>query len=398
MPPTRAIIEAPNPKIFRQNGEALAHHDLSFRARSAIEPGIQKELQAIDLNEATGPEKLLHDLNKYGFAILETDATAKHTISKTFNALESFLTTNSLSVKRQFGESNTEIDADYREPKKPIEGSRPFEHISGQRPFFFDSKYETRWPSSSAELKKLSIELIGLLEGVSQKVLKHISKLFGVQSDFFKDIAHESNQSTLRMIHCISDNEFASNQQAYVDANSKDDKRKGRPENDCVKIHTDWGLITLLPTATAEGLEFWFDDKENSDGRNSGWVELKSKPGQLILMPGNVSDIISRGKLRSIPHRVIRKGDQDRYSLAYFTEVKRGVNIDKLKDELQVPGVEPNAVSFYEQNVRPHLVDGHPITSDNYLMYLLEGKNWSPSDELIAAAAKLGLKLSRKEK
>lgn len=389
------IETPPDPRIYRQDGEALAREDLSFRKRSHIEPQIKSQLTAINLNSQGGPERFLADLNKYGFAILETDDQAKRTIANTFEAFKKFCTENDLKTKKVLGTFSPEIDAEYRAPKKPVEGSRAFEHITGQRPFFFDDKYDSRWPEASVELKALSKNYINLFESISQQVLEHIAVLLGANKDLFKDKAYDSDQSTLRMIHCISDKELRSNADKYFDDKSKDDKHKNRPENDCVKIHTDWGLITLLPTASNKGLEFWYDDKENPDGRNSGWVQLNSKKGQIIVMPGNISDIISRGELRSIPHRVISQGDTDRYSLAYFTELKSGVDVDQLKESLSKPGDE--RVSFYEQEIRPHLKPGHPITAENYLMYMIEGGNWQPSDEVIAAADKLGLVLKSKD-
>jgi hypothetical protein len=171
------------------------------------------------------------------------------------------------------------------------------------------------------------------------------------------------------LIHCISENEQRRNSHAYFDVNSKTKTAWKGEENSCVGIHTDWGLITLLPTATAQGLEFWYDDKAGQ-GANSGWVQLKSKPGELIVMPGNVAEILSGGKLRSVPHRVISKGD--RFSMAYFTEVSKDTNIDKHKQKLIESGaIGSSAVSLFEKEVRPYLT--HPdkaLTGENYLLYM----------------------------
>jgi isopenicillin N synthase-like dioxygenase len=239
-----------------------------------------------------------------------------------------------------------------------------------QRPYFLDEKYNQAWVAADAQMLKSSFqEMANLLETKSQEVLNHLGNLFQLEQGSFAKLGKETDQSTLRLIHCISETEQRRNPRAYFDAESKTKTGREGEANGCVGIHTDWGLITLLPTATAQGLEFWYDDKEGQ-GANSGWVQLKSKPGELIVMPGNVAEILSGGKLRSVPHRVISEGN--RFSMAYFTEVSKDTNIDQHKQKLIESGaINLDAKSLFEEEVRPYLTHpDQPLTGENYLLYM----------------------------
>jgi isopenicillin N synthase-like dioxygenase len=359
----------PDPRIYNFQNQKVSFDDLRVLTRSPIETEIQKQIQAIDLH--SNPQQLMHDLETYGFAVLDTNGEEKADIKKVFEQAEHYLKNTALAKKVNLSANDASVDAQYR--RASISGDktyRPIESMAFQRPYFLDEKYDDAWKAADAQTLKTSFqEMANLLETKSQEVLTHLGNLFKLEPGSFAQLGKETDQSTLRLIHCISETEQKHNPNAYFDINSKTKTTREGEANGCVGIHTDWGLITLLPTATAQGLEFWYDDKAGQ-GANSGWVQLKSKPGELIVMPGNVAEILSGGKLRSVPHRVISKGD--RFSMAYFTEVSKDTNIDHHKQKLIESGaIDSGAESLFEKEVRPYLTHpDQPLTGENYLLYM----------------------------
>lgn len=361
----------PDPRIYIYQGKPVSFDDIKSLGRSPIEREIQNNLRAINLS--ANPNQLTHDLETYGFAIIDTTDTEKQNIETVFQQAKTYLKETDLSDKEQLTYGDPSIDAEYKRAKQAEQknnGYRSQEHITTPRPYIFDRQYDSQWQEAKASDLRLAFHTIAnLLETKSQEVLEHLAKLFKLDSDFFKKVGYETDQSSVRLIHCISEQEQAKSRNKYFD----NDSRKGslantEPNNSCIGIHTDWGLITLLPTATAPGLEFWYNDTK-ANGNNSGWVSLKSKPGQLIVMPGNVAEIISGGKLKSVPHRVISSGD--RFSLAYFTEVKKDTNIDQLKQNFMDQAKVENKISLFEDEVRPYLVNPEQaLTGENYLLYM----------------------------
>ncbi len=362
----------PDPRIYIHQAKAVSFDDIKTLGRSPIESQIQNKLTAIDLKQ--NPQQLIDDLSTYGFAIIDTENTQKETIAQAFTTAQNYLTRTELSDKKLLSLDDPSTDVRYRAARTPEQqdnGYRPIEDIVAQRPCIFDEQYSDSWDKAKAsDLKHAFQDIAHLLEAKSQEILEHVAKLLQLSPNFFEDFGYETDQSTVRLIHCISHQEQTQGSSKYFDSTTKAaTPRREEPNDSCVGIHTDWGLITLLPTATAAGLEFWYNDAENN-GQNSGWVQLRSKPGQLIVMPGNVAEIISGGRLKSIPHRVISKGE--RFSLAYFTEVKKDTDIDKVKQELiKQSSIDATKVSLFEDEVRPYLTSpDQALTGENYLLYM----------------------------
>ena len=385
----------PDPRVYIYRGEPVSFDDIKGLERSPIEAEIQEKIKAVNLDG--NPQALIDDLSKYGFSIINTNDAEKEKISGSFAAAKTYLQGSSLESKKRLSLNDPSIDAEYRAPKKEEQkgsGYRSIENIVAQRPYVFDEQYKENWQDAgAADLRLVFQELSNLLEIKSQDVLKHIEASFQLPTGSFTDSGHETDQSTLRLIHCISEEEQTGNTSKYFNAETRSKSFSAEePADSCVGIHTDWGLITLLPTATNQGLEFWYDDTENN-GRDSGWVKLDSKEGELIVMPGNIAEIISGGKLKSIPHRVISEGG--RLSYAYFTELGKKTNIDQLKQNFRDKGLTEDRVSLFEEEVRPYLTDPEqPLTGENYLLYMKHRNTYDPKQGLIDYAREQGLFLT----
>jgi isopenicillin N synthase-like dioxygenase len=342
--------------------------------RSPIEAQIQKELTAVDISNGIS-QKLVDNMSKYGFAVIEPEGGKgdKDIIEEALSAYQDFCDQD-LKTKESLNSSPHKKDHYYQVDSMHYDRLRFLDDLNGKRDFFLGEhqNWNNNPTDENLDLKDAAADIIEVLERNSQIVLDHITKLLKLKPGSFDQASKESDQSQLRMIHCISAQLVQANNAAYPLKTSEDRYTAVKDKDrDCVQVHTDWGLITLLPTATAKGLEFWFDDTKN-DGLNSGWVSLPAQEGQLIAMPGNLMDIITGGKLRSIPHRVITK--DERTSIAYFTEARKDTKVDNLKRELLAQMSKAGLAnvtdtSYFEKDIRPFLRDGEEITAENYLAF-----------------------------
>lgn len=396
----------PDSRVYNFKGKKLSEYEINRlhgeQGRSPIEKQIQKELTAVNLSDK--PEQLIDDLSKYGFAVLDPQDGDTEIVSKAFDAMEDYFKNTQLETKQEISIEDGEIDVEYRTPKKEdpdAKGHRSFEHLAMQRPFLDKAKYDSVWDRAEASgLRPILKRFADMMETKSQAVLKQLDKLFKLplgHAASFAKVGQKTDQSTLRAIHCISNGELESpRQDSFVNDKTKTKFHSNNaPKDDCIKIHTDWGLITLLPTASKRGLEFWYDDPNN--GKNSGWVRMETEPDQFLMMPGNVAEIVSGGKLKAVPHRVISEGD--RISLAYFTEVNKDTKLDDVKAALADAGaVDPKAISLFEEQVRPYLQTPEtPLTGENFYLHKLHGGFNENSPDNVAYAASKGLILHEKK-
>jgi hypothetical protein len=164
----------PDPRIYHFQNQKVSFDDIRTLARSPIETEIQGKIQAIDLNE--NPKQLMHDLETYGFAVLDTTGNEKEDIARAFEQAEHYLKNTALAKKVQLSSRDASIDAQYRVASKP-DGSnyRSTESMAFQRPYFLDEKYNQAWVAADAQALKTSFrEMANLLETKSQEVLNNL--------------------------------------------------------------------------------------------------------------------------------------------------------------------------------------------------------------------------------
>lgn len=87
--------------------------------------------------------------------------------------------------------------------------------------------------------------------------------------------------------------------------------------------HTDIDLFTILPRATAEGLQV--------KNRQGEWIDVRVPEGAFIINGGDMLENITNGEFRSGLHRVVAKGDgYERYSIVFFVHPRSMDNLDPL--------------------------------------------------------------------
>ncbi|KAJ8756017.1 hypothetical protein K2173_024563 [Erythroxylum novogranatense] len=78
--------------------------------------------------------------------------------------------------------------------------------------------------------------------------------------------------------------------------------------------HFDKNFITILHQLQGDGLEL-----ETKDGE---WIKIKPSPGSFIVLFGESFHAWTNGRLRPARHRVVMNGDQPRYSMGLFSDVR----------------------------------------------------------------------------
>ncbi|VAH53834.1 unnamed protein product [Triticum turgidum subsp. durum] len=94
-----------------------------------------------------------------------------------------------------------------------------------------------------------------------------------------------------------------------------------------MKAHTDSGFFALLMQSQVPGLHL-FRHGPPADR----WVEMPAVPGALIVNIGDLFQILTNGRFRSVYHRAVVNRDRERISLAYFLGPAANAKVGPLKE------------------------------------------------------------------
>jgi isopenicillin N synthase-like dioxygenase len=86
--------------------------------------------------------------------------------------------------------------------------------------------------------------------------------------------------------------------------------------------HKDYGFLTILAQDSTGGLEVRSPDGE--------LVLAPPRPGHFIVNAGDMLSEITTGKIRSVPHRVINRAGNGRYSIPFFYDPDFDARFDGL--------------------------------------------------------------------
>ncbi|MDC0392277.1 isopenicillin N synthase family oxygenase [Gammaproteobacteria bacterium] len=159
-----------------------------------------------------------------------------------------------------------------------------------------DTSYDSRIPKNITinELDKFNLifdELFNNLNRLGIDLLSSIAPIIGLDNNYFDSWVNKGN-SLLRMIH-------------YPPSNNSNIYR--------AREHSDINLITLLIGANEKGLEI--KDKNNT------WIEVEADQDDIVCNIGDMLQLISDGRLKSTPHRVIKylkDKPKSRFSIPFF--------------------------------------------------------------------------------
>lgn len=134
------------------------------------------------------------------------------------------------------------------------------------------------------------------MDTTSVILLESIGRALDVPDTFFKDMVHDGN-SIIRMIH-------------YPPTKGEDTQNSIR-----AAAHEDINLITMLVGATDSGLQLL--------ERDGTWLDVESRPGEIVVDTGDMMSRITNNLLPSTTHRVINPGnDQSAFKDTFWWWIK----------------------------------------------------------------------------
>lgn len=156
------------------------------------------------------------------------------------------------------------------------------------------------WPENF-DLQKPLCALYSALEEHGVLLERAIAEAIGERSDLFTEMTRDG-ELLLRAIH--------------YPANPPQDRV-------WASEHTDIDLLTILPCATADGLQVL--------NKNGEWIDIRVPQNAFIVNGGDMLENITNGEFRSGLHRVVAKeGNYERYSIVLFVHPRSQDRLDPL--------------------------------------------------------------------
>ncbi len=248
-------------------------------------------------------DQLFTGLKEYGFIILKDHNVKAADLHKAYDLLEKFYALPE-DVKKSYISPTAGFQRGYtpfgKEHAKdsPVMDLKEFWHVGRELVVASELKSvypDNIWPTEVLpEFKEHFLKLFAALEEAGDVMLEALTMPLEVDKDFFARMTKDGN-SILRLLH-------------YPPIPEGVDPR-------CVRAaaHEDINFITILPAATASGLQL--------KDRDGTWLDIDSEPDTLIVDVGDMLARLTNDVLPSTTHRVINPQDgtnSHRYSMPFF--------------------------------------------------------------------------------
>ncbi|KAA8541852.1 hypothetical protein F0562_023004 [Nyssa sinensis] len=148
------------------------------------------------------------------------------------------------------------------------------------------------WPSGNDFFCETALSFSRLMSELDQMVMRMVSESYGIEKSY--DTLLGSTSYLLRLI-----------------------KYRGPEENEKslgIIRHTDKSFMSILHQRQVKGLEI-----ETKDGQ---WIVVEPSPSSFIVMAGDACMAWSNGRIEPPNHRVIMNGNEERYSLGFFSFIR----------------------------------------------------------------------------
>lgn len=246
-------------------------------------------------------DQLYKGIQDYGFIILKDHDVSPELLHQAYDTSEKFFR---LSTEQKMKYANvkggqrgyTPFGVEHAKDA-PVMDLKEFWHVGRQvsagHPF---QQYyaDNVWPAEIPQFQETFQNIYFSLETAGKAMLQALTMPLEVDIQYFDRMVEDGN-SILRLLH-------------YPPIPSGVDPR-------CVRAaaHEDINLITILPAATASGLQL-----KDRDGE---WLDVESNWGDLIVDAGDMLARITNDEIPATTHRVINPQDgknTSRFSMPFF--------------------------------------------------------------------------------
>lgn len=288
-------------------------------------------IPTFDMRDFSNPEKkeqaiegIRDALHSCGFFSLTNTGLDIEVIRQTFNTAQEFFALP-FEEKMKISGQKTNFQRGYipmyQESAKgqAVGDFKEFLHIGRERDLEHAKRINS-WPNlwpDYFDLKTNVARYRNLLDDNVLSICHLLAEALGEEEDFF-DEGMEDSESLLRIIHYPAPKSLE--QQGAIWA----------------AAHTDIDLFTILPQATADGLEV-----ELPDGR---WIPVRAEKDSVIINAGDFLEILSNGYFKSSVHRVKSPSGNtvgERYSMVYFAHPQSGFILSPREQWIAKTGGKP---------------------------------------------------------
>jgi len=245
-------------------------------------------------------DDLMFGLKEYGFIILNEHTVDQSKVDEAYDMVKAFF---KLPVAQKLTYAGVEGGQRGYTPfgmehakNNPYPDLKEFWHVG--RDLAATSQYkgiypENVWPSEISNFKAAFQSLYTSMDLTANTLLEAIGKGLDVPANFFAEMINDGN-SILRTIH-------------YPPTKGHDTETSIR-----AAAHEDINLITMLVGATSSGLQLL--------DRDGTWLDVDSKPGQLVVDTGDMMARLTNNLLPATTHRVVNPDNDgsERFSMPYF--------------------------------------------------------------------------------
>lgn len=246
-------------------------------------------------------ENLYRGIKDYGFIILKDHEVDPALLAEAYRLQKAFFDLPTETKMKYAGvhggqRGYTPFGTEHAKDS-PVMDLKEFWHVGREvHPSHKFAKYYPKnvWPAEVANFRQVFEQIYSSLEQAGKAMLQALTFPLEVPLHYFDTMVEDGN-SILRLLH-------------YPPIPAGTDPR-------CLRSapHEDINLITILPAATASGLQL--------KDRDGSWLDVDGEPGTLIVDAGDMLARACNEVIPSTTHQVINTPEatsNSRYSMPFF--------------------------------------------------------------------------------
>ncbi|KAG0460686.1 hypothetical protein HPP92_020983 [Vanilla planifolia] len=175
------------------------------------------------------------------------------------------------------------------------------------------------WPTNPTSFRETIHEYAIELKKVSDLLLQKMSQNLGLEPEKLYDLFNDGIQA-IRFNY-------------YPPCPSPEKVLGLSPHSDAV------GLTLLLQVNEQQGLQI---------RRKGGWLPVKALPQAFIVNIGDIVEILTNGRYKSIEHRAVVSNEKERLSVAGFLSLRIGRMVEPIPELVKEEGLLYRSITFEE--------------------------------------------------